>query len=220
MLLYIGSSSGFGIIKCFISIVPFTLRGSIEFLIVLMEELMGIFISVWIIKLHIEAIIYNEWNIITFVVLLIRFIVFLHSIGILVFICHKFCNGGLHLNPNDKNLKVIKDIYSSQNKDDDKDHEICAICHEPFSVERLHEVARTHCPHGHYFHQSCISAWVWEMPFRMPTCPLCVQPLDLLDPIERVQHIDIRNHLQDEFIEAISKYVKYYKIILRVMNHW
>ena len=111
MLLYIGSSSGFGISKCFISIVPFTIRGNVEFLIVLMKELMVIFISVWIIKLHIEAIIFNEWNIITFVVLLIRFIVFLHSIGILVFICNKFCKSGLHLNPNDINLKVIKDIH-------------------------------------------------------------------------------------------------------------
>ena len=59
------SSSGFGISKCFISIVPFTMRGNVEFLIVLMKELIGIFISVWIIKLHIEAIIFNEWNIIT-----------------------------------------------------------------------------------------------------------------------------------------------------------
>lgn len=118
----------------------------------------------------------------TLIVLFIRACILLHSICTLIFICNKFVKGRLNINPNKKDVQILKQIYSNKDKDsDEEDGEICAsaICHEPFSVERLHEIARSHCPHGHYFHHSCcITDWMFEL----PTSPLCVQPLDLLVP--------------------------------------
>lgn len=107
--------------------------------------------------------------------------------------------------------------FVSRVRDSKVDPEECTICHEPFNLERLHEVARTRCPKGHYFHTYCLNRWLVlssgttasGLP-RTPACPQCVQPINGVDQLFQVQNILIGKELEkDAFKHMASFFNKY-----------